>query len=769
MATKKKNNTYDGSNINVYEGTAAIRKRPTMYGGSLQGMALHLVKEIVDNSVDEFLNNHGDMVEITYDQKINMITVRDNGRGMPIDIHPVQKIPTIELLVTKIHAGGKFDKESFKVSSGLNGVGATLVNAVSKYFSVMSIRDGYQYSMAFEKGVKVSEFKKEKQTSNLDLEHGTIISFIPDEEILKEFVNIDLEELTENLKLRSYANAGLKITFTSGKITEVYHNPDGIKAYMRLLNPNPISQIYQYSATSDKGDQFEVVFAYSQNSNEVIKSFVNGISTSKGVHETGFKMGLTNAMTKFIRDSNLLPKKMLINEVSGDDIRSGLVCIINTRVVEALYSGQTKDELSNSDIQGFMTTLTNKSVTGYILENDKEFKLIANRIIQFAKGRISANNYKDKISKVDSGSLNLTMSNKFTDCNSNKIEERELLIVEGDSAATSVRGGRDPETQAMYSLRGKILNVYGKGNATIMANKEISELCNIIFGTNDMRNINYDKCNFGKIICLADADDDGAHINSLLGELFFEKFRPLIERGVIYVALPPKYRFSEGKDKFSYIQNDTEMVDFQYKKISKTVTITESKLKLKELIRIKDSFMTAFGSIRNAFSISKDLISIFFSQEEEFIEDDIERLDGLKVDENGYIKGLYDGYWHDVDMYMLIDRIEKELEPIYSVENGTVTFKVSGSDEEYTTHLIDFYDFLDSEFKFEFDYFKGLGESDASELKETTLDANNRTLIKLDIEDVENAKNVSRDFYGTSDKDRERRRSIMNEYFANKK
>lgn len=649
----------------------------------------------------------------------------------------------------------------------MNGVGITLVNAVSDYFSVTSIRDGYQYSMEFSKGKKVKDFKKEKQKIYKHLNHGTIVSFRPDPDIIKEFAMIDINTLKENLELRSYSNAGLKINLTYGKEKTTYHNPEGIIDYMKVLNKNPISDFYKYSATSDKGDEFEVVFSYSQNSDEVIKSFVNGIATSKGTHETGFKMGLTNAFNKFINDDKLLPKNMKSGDITGEDIRSGLICIINTRVQEALYSGQTKDELSNSDIQGFMTTLTNKEVTAYIGGNKTQFKQIANRIIQFSKGRISANKYKDKISKVDSGSLNMSMSTKFTDCNSNKVEERELLIVEGDSASASVRGGRNPETQAMYSLRGKILNVYGKSNATILANKELSELTKIIFNTNDLRNIDFTKSNFSKIIFLSDSDQDGFHINSLLAEFFFEKFRGLYDLGYVYVSLPPRYRFSEGKDKFVYIQNEKELIDFQYSKISKNISIESNNLKLKNLIKIKQSYETKFNNIKNAYSISSELINkLAYPLLVEDIEEIISEMNGLKIDSNDNIVGFYNGYWHDVNIDMLLDSIETQLEPIYK-NNELISFKDIKENEIYEGYLIDLYEYINSKFKFEFDYFKGLGESDASELKETTLNVNNRNLIQLKLGDIEKAMDVSKDFYGSSDKDFEKRRQIMNEYFKN--
>lgn len=513
MSRKIKDENYSGESVKVLKGLEGIRLRYDMYVGSMETGAFHILKEAIDNSIDEYLNEFATQVTVEYNSETNMVKISDNGRGIPIDIHPTEHVPTLELLFTNIHAGGKFDKNSFKVSNGKNGVGIKAINALSSYLRVTSYRSKDYHSpetasgtIEFSRGKVVKPFKKLTNKKNI---HGTIIEFIPDEKIFKEFSKLNPEEIEENLELRTYSNAGLKAIWINDNKKKSFYHKDGIIDYIKTLVEKPLCDPFYYSFNeiTDLGiNQYEVVFQYGNTDKEVIESFVNGLKTNGGTHETGFKMGLTTKMNDYIKENKLLPKD--IKNIESDDIRKGFYCVINIRHTNASYKGQTKDELSNPEIRGLMQKQANINISEWMDRNKNKVKDIAIRIVKFAKGR---ENLKKSVSKIITQTDNsgLNFSKKFIDCASEDPKEKRIYLAEGDSAMNNLVYCRDPRIMAVYGLKGKPLNIYKAEAKKIHKNDELNELCLILFGTNDLNKISIENLLFYNIIIASDADVDG--------------------------------------------------------------------------------------------------------------------------------------------------------------------------------------------------------------------------------------------------------------------
>lgn len=760
-----KSKEYTGSNIDILDDIEAIRQRSGMYAGSLGGTALHMCREILDNSVDEFINGHASEVYVEYDSKLNKVTITDNGRGMPVDIHPTEGIPTIEVLVTKTHAGGKFSKDNYKASSGLNGVGCTVVNSLSSFFKVTSIRDGFQYSLEFSKGRKTSDFKKEKISDKFKgIKHGTIIEFIPDPEVITQGRDkIPVEKLKENIDIRSYTNAGLILKFKKDSTKEIkYYQKDGILAYFNKLKSKPLTTPYKFEGKDDNGNEYEVAFAYFSESDDTIKSFVNGIALSKGVHETGYRTGFNQSMKAFMADPKLklIPKGLKLKDIKSEDIGSGLYTIINLKMTDTPeFTGQTKDELSNEEIGNFIKQLSLSKINEIVYANEKIFTSISKRIMEFAKGRIKANKFKENIIKTDSTNLSLKLSSKYSPCWGEDYEKNELFIIEGDSAGGATKSGRFSEFQAVYALKGKPLNVEDLDDAKVLANTELSELLTIIFGTNNIKsikNFDYNKMKFGKIILLTDADDDGYHIESL-SLTFFNKYTELIQKGFVYLALPPKYRYQE-KGKFIYLNNDKALHDFEYNKMKETLKIVGDDGKvLRGLIDSKDNYVTYFEQLCNSqMMLSKEVLSDLTKDINIF-----ENGEFNTSDEVNY-HGIYKGTWNDFN----IEDIEAGIGYLDGIlkDNSYMSVDIVYKKETYKgLSIIELFDFIDTNFKFKYGYFKGLGESNGDELRETTLDPDKRSLIKVEMKDIEKSKELSSSLF--SKKKTDERKDIMRNYF----
>ena len=736
------NNNYTSENIQVLDSINAIRLRPEMYIGSRDNPNI-LYKEVIDNCCDEFFNGYlQSSIIIKYIEEKNKLIIRDSGRGLPIDIHKKFNKPTMEVLVTQTHSGGKFDKKSFKVSSGLNGVGITCVNALSSYMKITSTRDGYDYYMEFSKGKKTSTYKRCKTKNKF--KSGTTVEFIPDETIF-ENPKFDIPKIIEDIENRTYINSKLKIIFINGNDKKVYYNEDGIKNYINILNKKPLISPIYHTFKDEKDNMYEMVFNYTNTDEEIIKSFVNGLNV-RGTCETGFKMGLTNSIINFIKKNNLLPKKLEKLEIKGDDIRMGLVCLINIRHSNPLYKNQTKDEISNSDMIGIFKKTVNEIFTTWMEKNPDLAKKLCNRIIQFAKGRSEANKIKDKIININNSSAGLSFSEKFADCTSNDPEESELFIAEGKSASGNIRKCRIAKTQAVFPLRGKPLNVYGIENSTILKNDEFKELIKIIFGTTNIREINYDKVRYHKICFASDADFDGLHIQSLLTLFFWEKFPKLFDLGYIYVCLPPKYRTSVN-GKFVYFKNDEDLNKFLFNRAKNTIILHSEEITLKKFITNMYEFEKYYDIIKRKYSISDDVINIILHENNlKSIVKSLKNLNLNVIDKK--VTGMNDGIWHDFNLDD-IDADIKNLLKIIPIKNRFDYEDDKGNIIKNST-TIDCIRYINKKLNIKLDYFKGLGEASSEELFDTTIDPEKRNLYQLKPKNKEDIDKIMKDLFGSN-------------------
>jgi DNA gyrase subunit B len=760
MATAKKSIesiNYGDDAVNVMDGLEAIRKQSMdMYVGGKDTASFHLVKEVVDNSIDEVLNGYASRIWVTYFPKLNKIVIEDNGRGLPTGMNSKLKKPTIEVLFTMLHAGGKFNKDAFKVSGGKNGVGVKATNALSSDLLVESFRDGEHYTMKFSRGKVVEQLKKVGTTKK----RGTKISFVPDEDVLGEFAIINQELLKQELNQRTYINAGLVIELTIDKETTTYVHENGIEDFLNDMNKDPMTDIIGFEFGDDKGNEYQVVFNYANGTGETIRSFVNGIATSKGTHETGFKTGLTNAMTDFIKTNNLVPKKLDGLEIKGEDIREGLFAVLTIKHLAPQFKGQVKDELSNTDVLGELRKVTQEQTSEWLNENPEIAKKIANRIVAFAKGRKDANAIKDKIVKVSSGSSGLSFDENFADSDSRDLSKNEIIIIEGKSAGGNVKEARDANIQAVFPLRGKPLNSYAITNARLLGNKEFRELIKVLFGTTDLKEIVVkwrELIRYGKIVILADADDDGYHIVCLLLTFFYKYFREIIEEGYVYIALSPLYRITKN-GKFIYFKNDVEYDKFIVKEIGTKYNVQD--IKLSKFIVTGHKYIEKFNLIKSKHHLDKDVLntienyySVTGSINSQDIIDTFKEM-GLTVDETvkGQLKveGLHNDIWHNfiIDKYFEKDiKILSEIFP--DLDIVTLEDKKTGNVQE-ELYIYDALNILNTAVKFERVRFKGLGEADADELFETTLDPQKRDMLRVQIEDVEEADGLTKILFGNN-------------------
>jgi DNA gyrase subunit B len=748
----KKTNQYSDDSIQVLEGLEGIRKRFDMYVGGKDSAAFHLVKEIIDNSIDEVLNGHATRIKVWYLEKENRVVIEDDGRGLPTGMHPKMKRPTIEVLFTHLHAGGKFDKESFKVSGGKNGIGIKATNALSSELLVDSFYNGEHYQMTFSRGKVVEELKKISNTKK----RGTRVSFIPDTEILGKYAKLNPEMMGEELDLRAYINAGLEIDFINGSEEKTYVHENGIRDFLNDINTDPMTNVVEYDFDDENGNNYQIVFNYANGVDEHIRSFVNGIVTSKGTHETGFRAGLTTAMLDFIKKHDLLTKQQASLDIKGEDVREGLYAIINLKHTAPEFRGQVKDELSNSDVTGIVRARTHSEFTDWLESNPAKGKELARRVIAFAKGRKDAATMKSKIIKVNSGSSGLAFDPSFDDCTSNDISENEIFVIEGDSAGGNVSQGRDPKTQAVFPLRGKPLNTYGLSYAKLLSNKEIRELFKVLFGTTDINKIKDMLPRYGLFLILADADDDGYHIASLLLAFIAEYAPQLIEQKRVRVVQSPLYRVRKGSN-YIYFKNDKEYDKFLVKEIGEKYGVSE--IDLGELISKGKEYTAKFNLISNRYSISEDIMNMLENYQtalETLDSEDLEAdlrdmgLEVTRTEEGIKIEGLQGDVWHSVTLGGAVAKEIEELAAIFP-ENDvlTLTDKKTGEikEDQYVYNVLEV---LNSSVKFVRERFKGLGEANFEELKQTTLHPRKRDEIIVTMEDIEQVREKNKLFFGNN-------------------
>ncbi len=561
---------YDASDIQVLEGLEAVRKRPAMYIGDVSSRGLHhLVNEVVDNSIDEAMAGYCNRIEVDINED-NSITVRDNGRGIPVDMHPKLHKPAVEVVLTVLHAGGKFNKDSYKVSGGLHGVGVSCVNALSNKLRVEVYRDGKIYAQDYEKGKPVSQLEVIGTSDHT----GTVVSFLPDDTIFTT-TQYQFSVLEERMRELAFLNGGLEIQLTDYRDRdedgnprrESFHSAHGLVDFVRYLDANKeplISDVIDINTVRDDVP-VEVAMTYNTDFNENIFTYVNNIHTGEGgTHLTGFRRALTRTLKKYADDSGILEKEKV--EITGDDFREGLTAVISIKVAEPQFEGQTKTKLGNSEITGIVDSAVSDALTEYLEEHPKEARAIVDKVVLAAKARTAAKRAREMVQRkgpMFSGGL----PGKLADCRSRDPEECELFLVEGDSAGGTAKLGRDSKYQAILPLRGKILNVEKAMPHRVFENKEIQSMytaLGVSVGTeDDPKALNYSKLRYHKVIIMTDADVDGAHIATLLLTFFFRHMRALVEEGYIYIANPPLYQCrTKSGDKIDYCFNDEDRADF---------------------------------------------------------------------------------------------------------------------------------------------------------------------------------------------------------------
>ena len=555
MARSKKPKAaeYTAGQIQVLKGLEAVRKRPGMYIGSTSARGLHhLVYEVVDNSIDEAMAGHCSAVAVTIHED-NSVSVDDDGRGIPVDIHPTEKVPGVELAMTVLHAGGKFDKDTYKVSGGLHGVGVSVVNALSAFLEVEIRRGGKTYHQRYERGVKVKKLEEIGKAKGT----GTKVWFKPDDEIFTE-LEYSLEVLSNRLREMAFLNKSLKITLTderNGGTTEDYQYEGGIAEYVEFLRGSrtALHEKVCYLETSKPEAEIELALQYDQGFSENIHTFVNNINTHEGgMHVTGLKAALTRTINDYARRNKIFKKD---ESLSGDDVREGLTCVLSIRVMEPQFEGQTKTKLGNSEVRGAVEASVNEHLSIFLDENPKAGKAIIEKSLQAARARQAARKARDlarKKSALESGVL----PGKLADCSISDPSLCELYLVEGDSAGGSAKQGRDRAFQAILPLKGKILNVERARIDKILSNEEIRAMITAI-GAGIREEFDLESARYHKVVIMTDADVDGAHIRTLLLTFFFRQMRELIEAGFVYIAQPPLYRVRKGKSDF-YAYSDQE-------------------------------------------------------------------------------------------------------------------------------------------------------------------------------------------------------------------
>ena len=552
---------YGANDIQVLEGLEAVRKRPGMYIGSTGPRGLHhLVYEIVDNSIDEALAGFCDEIKVKILPQ-NVICVEDNGRGIPVGEHPKLKIPALTVVFTVLHAGGKFGGGGYKVSGGLHGVGASVVNALSEWLEVRVFKDGKEYYQRFEGGFPTCEMQTLGQTQK----RGTEIKFKADRKVFVETDKYDFSILETRLREQAFLNAGLKIILTDEREdeetrNETFHYEGGLASFVEyihkkrgldVIHPDVIS----FSKTMpDNAAQVEVAMQYNGSYNELILSFANNIHTTDGgTHEEGFKRALTRVMNDYARKYNILKEND--KNLSGEDVREGLTAVISVKLKEAQFEGQTKARLGNTKVRGFVDSLVSEKLETYLEENPAVAKAIFEKSLAAARARDAARKARDLVrrkSALESASL----PGKLADCQLRNAEETEIYIVEGDSAGGSAKGGRDRKFQAILPLWGKMLNVEKARLDKVYCNDKLMPVITAL-GCGIGTEFDLSKLRYGKVIIMADADVDGSHIRTLLLTFFFRFMKPLVEQGHVYIAQPPLYRISKGK-KHYYAYSDDE-------------------------------------------------------------------------------------------------------------------------------------------------------------------------------------------------------------------
>ncbi|WP_340202160.1 DNA topoisomerase (ATP-hydrolyzing) subunit B [Ascidiimonas sp. W6] len=565
MSEEAKKNSYSADSIQALEGMEHVRMRPSMYIGDVGTRGLHhLVYEVVDNSIDEALAGHCDLITVIINED-NSVTVEDNGRGIPVDMHKKEGISALEVVMTKIGAGGKFDKDSYKVSGGLHGVGVSCVNALSEHLRATVHLNGKIYEQEYEKGKSLYPVKPIGETDKT----GTIVTFKPDTSIFQQTVEYNYDTLASRMRELSYLNKGITVILIDRRFKkedgsfegETFHSEEGLPEFIRFLDGNREAIIGDViSMEGEKnGIPVEVAMVYNTSFNENLHSYVNNINTHEGgTHLSGFRRGLTTTLKKYADASGMLDK--LKFEIAGDDFREGLTAIVSVKVAEPQFEGQTKTKLGNREVTSAVSQSVSEMLENYLEEHPNDAKIIVQKVILAAQARHAARKAREMVQRktVMSGG---GLPGKLSDCSEQDPEKCEVFLVEGDSAGGTAKQGRDRNFQAILPLRGKILNVEKAMQHKVFENEEIRNIftaLGVTIGTEeDSKALNLEKLRYHKVVIMCDADVDGSHISTLILTFFFRYMRELVENGHVYIATPPLYLVKKGNKK-EYAWNDKE-------------------------------------------------------------------------------------------------------------------------------------------------------------------------------------------------------------------
>ena len=771
--------SYTAEKIRVLEGLEAVRKRPAMYIGSTGAAGLHhLIYEVVDNSIDEALGGHCDTINLTIHVD-NSVTVVDNGRGIPVDTHPEKGIPAAEVVLTTLHAGGKFDHDSYKVSGGLHGVGVSVVNALSQRLDLEVWRDGHVYEQGYERGIPATEFRQSGTTNR----RGTKITFKPDPEIF-ETVEFTYETITQRLRELAFLNPGLTVTtedLRSDK-RQTFLYKGGIADFVTYLNKNRNTLHPKPVYISDKNDETEVEVALQYNDayNETLFSFVNTINTIEGgTHLAGFKAALTRTLNSYAASANLL--KDLKQNLTGDDVREGLTAVISIKIANPQFEGQTKAKLGNSEVKGLVETACNEKLSVYLEQNPAVGRRIVEKAIEAARAREAARKARD-LTRRKSALDNLSLPGKLADCQERDPEFAEIFIVEGDSAGGSAKQGRDRKYQAILPIKGKILNVEKARFDKVLSNQEIITMISAIgtgVGTEDF---DISKLRYHKIIIMTDADVDGSHIRTLLLTFFYRQMSELVRNGHIFIAQPPLYRLQKGK-KEQYLHNERELTEHLMKRAAEDLRVflpkTGKEYQGQDLIQKLDDLME-FRRTREklqrqlADNRLLDILLIYFSevlredaheasarqlfQERSKIAelappleelgydvtttyDEEHSLYELQISNGAPIARVNHSFVASGECQQLVSLYRKAMEfrqpPFIIRQTGKETEIQLEEESELAGHILEA-----GKKSLSIQRYKGLGEMNPTQLWETTMDPDTRTLLRVDIEDLFEANEI---------------------------
>jgi DNA gyrase subunit B len=785
----KINADYDADKIQVLKGLEPVRERPAMYIGNTGPEGLHhLVYEVVDNSIDEAMGGHCDDIKVTVHSD-NSVTVEDNGRGIPVDLHPGENLPAVEVVMTRLHAGGKFDSGAYKVSGGLHGVGVSVVNALSEYLEVEIRRDGKVYHQRYERGKTATPLIVTGKTKR----RGTKVTFFPDPQIFAE-INFSYDLLAQRLRELSFLNGGVRINLVdelSGRKNEFIYE-GGIVAFVQYLNRNktPIHPDPIYLSGAKGGIQMEIACQYNDTYNEQIFTFANNINTREGgSHLSGFKAGLTRAINQYMGASDL-PKNLKNGHLQGEDVREGLIAVISVKLPHPQFEGQTKTKLGNSDVKGLVENMLYEHLLTFLGENPAVARHILTKLLEAARAREAARRARDLVRKKGAFG-DMTLPGKLADCQERDPARREIYLVEGDSAGGSAKQARDRRFQAILPLKGKIINVEKARFEKMLDNPEIRTLISSLGSDLSQDEINMDALRYHKVIIMTDADVDGAHIRTLLLTFFYRQLAPLVEGGYLYIAQPPLYRLTRGNEK-TYLKDDAE-----FKKYLLSRGIEKKRLRLGSQRTLEGAPLSqalekviAFQEYLNRFEkrgLARKVVHLLLahgvvSKESLRLEEGLQAvLQALGATKNLTARLEFDE--EHTCWALLVTTQEREsteirldwellgssdFQSLVRLDQDMADFKtpphrVEGKDRNWAFKGLDelvAFVLEEGQKGITIQRFKGLGEMNPEQLWETTMDPENRTLLKVKIADTAEADNIFTILMG--DKVEPRREFIQN-------